>query len=89
VVIGAAIAVALAGAAASPSGEAPVLDLAESAVEEGGGNNVVNVILTDTRALDTVGEVVVLLTAAVGITALTRRRTPRRVSPSEDTETVP
>jgi multicomponent Na+:H+ antiporter subunit A len=72
--IGAAVAVALAGAASSPSGEPPIVELAESAVDEGGGNNVVNVILTDTRALDTLGEVIVLLTVAVGILTLTRRR---------------
>jgi multicomponent Na+:H+ antiporter subunit A len=81
VLIGAAISVALAGAAASPSGEPPVLDLTESAVVEGGGNNVVNVILTDTRALDTLGEVVVLLTVAVGILTLTRPK--RRAKPAE------
>ena len=83
VLIGAAIAVALAGAAASPSGDPPVLDLAESAVADGGGNNVVNVILTDTRALDTLGEVVVLLTVAVGILTLTRTRAKRSGQPSE------
>ena len=76
VLLGAAVAVALAGAAASPSGEPPVLDLAGSAVADGGGNNVVNVILTDTRALDTLGEVVVLLTVAVGILTLTRPKRP-------------
>jgi multicomponent Na+:H+ antiporter subunit A len=75
--IGAAVAVALAGAASSPSGEPPILDLAESAVDEGGGNNVVNVILTDTRALDTLGEVIVLMTVAVGILTLTRKRRTR------------
>jgi multicomponent Na+:H+ antiporter subunit A len=76
-VIGAAVAVALAGAASSPSGEPPIIDLAESAVDEGGGNNVVNVILTDTRALDTLGEVIVLMTVAVGILTLTRKRRTR------------
>ncbi len=75
--IGAAVAVALAGAASSPSGEPPIVDLAESAVDEGGGNNVVNVILTDTRALDTLGEVIVLMTVAVGILTLTRKRRTR------------
>ena len=75
--IGAAVAVALAGAASSPSGAPPILDLAESAVDEGGGNNVVNVILTDTRALDTLGEVIVLMTVAVGILTLTRKRRTR------------
>ena len=83
VLIGAAIAVALAGAAASPSGDPPVRELADSAVADGGGNNVVNVILTDTRALDTLGEVVVLLTVAVGILTLTRTRARHRGRPSE------
>ncbi len=83
VLIGAAIAVALAGAASSPSGQPPVLDLATSAVADGGGNNVVNVILTDTRALDTLGEVVVLLTVAVGILTLTRTRSRRHHEPTE------
>lgn len=81
-VIGVAIAGALAGSAARPSGQAPVSELAESAVEDGGGNNVVNVILTDTRGLDTLGEVIVLLVVAVGILTLTRTRSGRR-SPSE------
>ena len=44
------------------------------AADEGGGNNVVNVILTDTRALDTLGEVIVLMTVAVGILTLARKR---------------
>ena len=80
---GAAIAVALAGAASSPSGDPPIVDLTESSVADGGGNNVVNVILTDIRALDTLGEVVVLLTVAVGILTLTRTRSARREQPSE------
>ncbi len=39
---------------------------------EGGGANVVNVILVDVRGLDTLGEVTVLAVAAVGVTALAR-----------------
>ncbi len=66
--------VGLAAASAAPAGTAPVAELADSAVSEGGGKNVVNVILTDTRALDTLGEVVVLATVAVGILALARIR---------------
>ncbi len=37
---------------------------------EGGGRNVVNVILTDFRALDTLGEITVLTVAALGIMTL-------------------
>ena len=48
-------------------------DMAEEAVAEGGGNNVVNVILTDIRALDTLGEVAVLVAVAVGVLALMGR----------------
>ena len=44
---------------------------------EGGGSNVVNVILTDFRALDTFGEITVLLVAAIGISLLVRTPTPR------------
>ena len=44
------------------------------AAEDGGGNNIVNVILTDVRGLDTLGEVVVLATVALGILALANLR---------------
>jgi len=44
------------------------------------GRNVVNVILVDFRALDTLGEITVLAVAAIGIYALLRLRLekPRR-----------
>ena len=67
---GCAVVVALISATASPSGTAPLEVLAGQAVETGGGNNVVNVVLTDMRALDTLGEVVVLAVVALGIAAL-------------------
>ncbi len=41
---------------------------------EGGGRNVVNVILTDFRALDTMGEITVLTVVALGAMALIRAR---------------
>lgn len=44
--------------------------LAENSVPQGFGRNVVNVILVDFRALDTLGEIVVLGLAAIGIFAL-------------------
>ncbi len=44
------------------------------ALPEGYGRNVVNVILVDFRALDTLGEVVVLAVAALGALALLARR---------------
>ena len=58
----------------TPPGFSVTDRLRDQAVDEGGGNNIVNVVLTDVRALDTLGEVVVLLTVAVGIVSLTRRR---------------
>ncbi|RNL83868.1 hydrogen gas-evolving membrane-bound hydrogenase subunit E [Halostreptopolyspora alba] len=42
----------------------------EASKEETGGTNVVNTILVDFRALDTLGEVTVLVAVAVGIAAL-------------------
>lgn len=46
----------------------------EAAYVEAFGKNVVNVILVDFRALDTLGEIVVLGTAALGVYALLRVR---------------
>lgn len=71
---GVVVMVGLAAASAHPVGTAPIAELAGTALEDGGGSNVVNVILTDTRALDTLGEVVVLATVAIGILALARVR---------------
>ena len=86
--MGVTVAVALAAGASNPTGEPPVNELAETAVNDGGGNNVVNVILTDTRALDTLGEVIVLLVVAVGILTLTasgsRLRREQRKVPSDE-----
>ncbi len=46
----------------------------ENADTVGHGHNVVNVILVDFRALDTQGEILVLIIAAIGVTALLRLR---------------
>lgn len=75
-----AIAAFAVGAALLASGTSPrsesrsttLSELGRDAVADGGGKNLVNVILTDIRALDTLGEVVVLITVAVGVLALTR-----------------
>jgi multicomponent Na+:H+ antiporter subunit A len=68
----------------------------ENAVLIGQGHNVVNVILVDFRGLDTQGEIVVLLIAAMGVTALLRLRPhdqPRGQylinAPSTDPDTSP
>jgi multicomponent Na+:H+ antiporter subunit A len=55
---------------------APVSDaIVERAYTEGFGRNVVNVILVDFRALDTLGEICVLGIAALGVFTLMRLRT--------------
>jgi len=50
----------------------------EEAVPSGHGRNVVNVILVDFRALDTLGEIFVLALAAVGVYAMIRFRAEDR-----------
>ncbi len=47
-------------------------EIIERSEPDGGGQNVVNVILVDVRALDTLGEITVLAVAAVGVVALAR-----------------
>ncbi len=60
----------------------------ERALPDGGGSNVVNVILVDFRGLDTLGEITVLAVAALGIVSLTRvvkgRAEGRSAPPLED-----
>ena len=46
----------------------------ENAVEGGGGKNIVNVILTDFRALDTLGESVVIVLAALSVLVMLSMR---------------
>ena len=61
----------------------------DQAYAEGGGSNVVNVILVDFRGLDTLGEITVLAVAAMGIASLVlanrRRGTP---TPGDDGQTL-
>ncbi len=47
---------------------------AEKSVTEAYGRNLINVILVDFRALDTLGEITVLVTAAIGVMALLKLR---------------
>jgi multicomponent Na+:H+ antiporter subunit A len=62
-------------------------EIVDRAYPDGGGKNVVNVILVDFRALDTLGEITVLGAAAIGMVALARagRRAPRSVRRAEGT----
>ncbi|MDG4824646.1 Na+/H+ antiporter subunit A [Asanoa sp. WMMD1127] len=54
---------------------APVSEVyAELAPSFGGGDNIVNVILVDIRAWDTMGEIAVLVVAATGVASLIFRR---------------
>ncbi|TVQ52395.1 MAG: putative monovalent cation/H+ antiporter subunit A [Phycisphaerales bacterium] len=50
---------------------------AENSYELGQGRNIVNVILVDFRSMDTLGEIVVLVIAAVGVLALLKLKPPR------------
>ncbi|MDP3893709.1 Na+/H+ antiporter subunit A [Nocardioides sp.] len=72
--LGAAVAVAVAGSMLLATGARihdPVsLAFPEEAVDFGGGRNIVNVILVDLRAWDTLGELAVLVAAATGVASL-------------------
>jgi multicomponent K+:H+ antiporter subunit A len=52
----------------------------DNALPEGGGTNVVNVMLVDFRAFDTLGEITVLASSALTVYALLRRFRPARES---------
>ncbi|HSL57555.1 MAG TPA: hydrogen gas-evolving membrane-bound hydrogenase subunit E [Acidimicrobiales bacterium] len=58
--------------------------MTEVAYPEGQGRNVVNVILTDIRAMDTLGEIVVIAVAAIGTVSLVRAGRPRSGSRPDD-----
>jgi multicomponent Na+:H+ antiporter subunit A len=66
--------VVLMAVAVSGSRTAPPVSraMSERALSDGDGKNVVNVILVDIRGMDTMGEVTVLVAAAIGIVALAR-----------------
>ena len=65
-------------AAFTVTSNGPIADYyTDHSVPDGHGENVVNVILVDFRAFDTLGEITVLATAALGVYALIRLR-PRR-----------
>ncbi|NLG23577.1 MAG: Na+/H+ antiporter subunit A [Actinomycetales bacterium] len=73
-VLGVAVGLVVTGVAltatAVRSQEPSAVGLVETAKEYGGGNNIVNVILVDVRAWDTMGELSVVLAAATGVTSL-------------------
>ena len=73
-----AAALATTGVRRSPAVSDAYAELAPGA----GGRNVVNVILTDFRALDTLGEITVIAAAAVGVGALVAQSRDARRSRS-------
>ncbi len=78
--------VLMAVAASGSRTEPPVSRaMSERALSDGDGRNVVNVILVDIRGMDTLGEITVLVGAAVGIVALARVGEPPRVRPRRRT----
>jgi len=72
--MGLAVAALLAAVLASPFDPRLALWFGEQSVAAAHGRNVVNVILVDFRALDTLGEIAVLAIAAVAVAALLRPR---------------
>jgi multisubunit Na+/H+ antiporter MnhB subunit len=54
-------------------------EIVERSLPDAEGSNVVNVILVDFRAFDTLGEITVLVAASIGAVALARAgRRPRK-----------
>jgi multicomponent Na+:H+ antiporter subunit A len=62
-------------------------EMVRRSVPDGKGSNVVNVVLVDFRGADTLGEITVLVVAALGVVAL--GRATRRPSGDVPTESVP
>jgi len=60
-------------------------ELVERSLEDGGGRNVVNVILVDFRGYDTLGEITVLVVAGLGIASLVLAGRARRGRSDERT----
>lgn len=79
--VGALMAIATFAVATSPGRRDVSRWLVAHSVPAGRGENVVNVILVDFRALDTLGEIVVLTAAALGVAALLRTaRAPKEAT---------
>ena len=95
IVVSTTVALAVFGFALLAGAEDPTNEVAAEMVAraepEGHGNNVVNVILVDFRALDTLGEITVLATASIGMVALARagRRSPRSERRAELAKAAP
>ncbi|GBD24621.1 Na(+)/H(+) antiporter subunit A [bacterium HR29] len=75
--VGGFVTLLLLGASAQPARERISAVFAERSLTEAFGRNVVNVILVDFRALDTLGEIAVLAAAGVGVYGLLKLRRAR------------
>ncbi len=80
VVGGASIAALSYAVMSRPQGHSISGNFLDKAYTEGGGRNVVNVILVDFRGFDTLGEITVLGVVAISVYALLRRFRPARDS---------
>ncbi|MGE3620080.1 MAG: hydrogen gas-evolving membrane-bound hydrogenase subunit E [Acidimicrobiia bacterium] len=78
---------ALLAAAERPTGDTVSDEMVERALPDGHGRNIVNVILVDFRAFDTMGEITVLAAASIGAVALARADRRPRPRPSADGST--
>ncbi|HYG99955.1 MAG TPA: putative monovalent cation/H+ antiporter subunit A [Terriglobales bacterium] len=79
--LGALMTILVLAAAAVPLDPVVSRYYASNSVPGGHGHNIVNVILVDFRALDTLGEITVLAVAAVGVYALLRLRLSAKEEP--------
>lgn len=71
-IVGVAVFVLMLTAVADRTEEPVDTAVAELAYPQGDGKNVVNVTLVDIRGFDTMGEIVVLVVAALGVGAIVR-----------------
>ncbi|QDO87094.1 Na+/H+ antiporter subunit A [Ornithinimicrobium ciconiae] len=70
IAVGSVVGLVALAATAARIDEPSAKGLVATAKDYGGGNNIVNVILVDVRAWDTMGELSVVLAAATGVTSL-------------------
>jgi len=74
----------------SPGGPSVGEEMVATSLSEGGGRNVVNVILVDIRGFDTLGEITVVAVAAVGVVNLVAAaRREQRAKRLEDAQELP
>ncbi|MDP9434588.1 MAG: Na+/H+ antiporter subunit A [Actinomycetota bacterium] len=81
--VGAFVTTALLVSAQSRTAEPVSQAFLDRSYEEAGGRNVVNVVLVDFRGFDTLGEITVLVVAALGVASLVLAGRRRRTSPRD------